>query len=121
MKLKKRIAGQRERRAFRVRNRVRPGSRPRLSVYRSNRQIYAQIIDDVAGRTLVSASTIEKGLGGSKQDNGNKDAAARVGKVLAERAVEAGIRQVAFDRGSYKYHGRIAALADSAREAGLEF
>lgn len=121
MRLKKRIARQRTRRAFRVRNRVRIGGRPRLSVFRSNRQISAQIIDDQSGQTLVAASSLEKGLGGAKQDNGNKDAAMRVGRALAERAGAAGIRSVAFDRGHYKYHGRIAALADAAREAGLEF
>jgi large subunit ribosomal protein L18 len=92
-----------------------------LSVHRSNRQISAQIIDDAAGRTLVAASSLEKDLGGAKQNNGNRSAAVRVGKALAERARQAGIQEVAFDRGSYKYHGRIAALADSAREAGLRF
>ncbi len=121
MKLPKRIAKQRLRRGYRVRNRVRAAGRLRLSVHRSNRQISAQIIDDAAGRTLVSASSIEKELGGCQQDNGNKDAASRVGKALAERATEAGIKQVAFDRGTCIYHGRIAALADSARQGGLEF
>ncbi|MBX3439634.1 MAG: 50S ribosomal protein L18 [Planctomycetaceae bacterium] len=121
MKLRSRIAKQRQRRGYRVRNRVRAAGRLRLSVYRSNRQIYAQIIDDVAGRTVVSASSIEKELGGPTQDNGNKEAAVRVGKALAARAAESGIKQVAFDRGPYRYHGRIAALADSAREGGLEF
>ena len=121
MRLLKRIAQQRERRGYRVRNRVRAAGRLRLSVHRSNRQISAQIIDDAAGRTLVAASSLEKELGGAKQNNGNRAAAARVGKALAERAQQAGIQEVAFDRGSYKYHGRIAALADSAREAGLRF
>ncbi len=121
MKLQKRIAKQRLRRGQHVRNRIRAAGRLRLSVYRSNRQIYAQIIDDTAGRTLIAASSLEQDLGGPKQDNGNKDAAQRVGKALAERAGAAGIKQVAFDRGIYKYHGRIAALADAAREGGLDF
>lgn len=121
MKLEKRIARQRLRRGYRVRNRIRAAGRLRLSVCRSNRQISAQIIDDVAGRTLVSASSLEKELGGPKQDNGNKASAARVGKALAERALQAGIKDVAFDRGAHQYHGRIAALAESAREGGLQF
>ena len=83
--------------------------------------MYAQIIDDSTGKTLVSASTVEKDLGGAGTYQGNKDAAARVGKTLGERAKAAGIEQVAFDRGRYKYHGRVAALADAAREAGLDF
>ncbi|MEZ6052310.1 MAG: 50S ribosomal protein L18 [Planctomycetaceae bacterium] len=121
MKLYKQIAKQRLRRGRHVRNRIRAAGRLRLSVFRSNRQIYAQIIDDTAGKTVVSASSIEKELGGPKKDNGNKDAAQRVGKALAERAGAAGIKEVAFDRGIYKYHGRIAALADAAREGGLDF
>jgi large subunit ribosomal protein L18 len=121
MKLQKRISKQRLRRGYRVRNRVRAAGRLRLSVHRSNRQISAQIIDDTAGRTLVSASSLEKQLGGPKKDNGNRDAAVRVGKALAERAGQSGINEVAFDRGSCQYHGRIAALADAAREGGLVF
>lgn len=121
MKLNKRIAKQRLRRGRHVRNRIRAAGRLRLSVFRSNRQIYAQIIDDTTGQTLVSASSIEKALGGPKVDNGNKVAAQRVGKTLAERATGAGITEVAFDRGTYRYHGRIAALADAAREGGLDF
>ena len=81
----------------------------------------AQIIDDEAGRTLVSASTAEKDLGGVGKPHGNVEAAKQVGKVLAERALAAGIKQVAFDRGAYAFHGRVAALAEAAREAGLEF
>jgi large subunit ribosomal protein L18 len=83
--------------------------------------MYAQIIDDVAGRTLVSASTLEKGLGGAGSNGSSKDDAEKVGAALGERAVAAGISEVSFDRGSYKYHGRVAALADAARKAGLQF
>lgn len=92
--------------------------RPRLCVFRSTKHIYAQIIDDVAGKTLVSASTVE---GGFTNYGGNKEAANAIGKLVAERAVAAGIKQVVFDRGGYIYHGRIAQLADGAREGGLEF
>ena len=91
--------------------------RPRLSVYRSENNIYAQIIDDVAGRTLCSASSVEKGFEGG----GNKEAAERVGKMIAERAIAKGIEEVVFDRGGYIYHGRVQALADAAREGGLKF
>ena len=120
MTVQKQIAKQRKRRQFRVRNRVRRDAhgRPRLSVFRSNRHIYAQIIDDSAGHTLVSASTLE---GGSGKYCGNKEAAAAVGKAIAERATEKGITKVVFDRGLFRYHGRIAALADAAREGGLDF
>ncbi len=92
--------------------------RPRLSVYRSEMHIYAQIIDDVAGNTLCSASTVEKGFEGV---GSNCEAAKKVGKTLAERAKAKGINTVVFDRGGYVYHGRVAALADGAREGGLEF
>ncbi|MBE6984818.1 MAG: 50S ribosomal protein L18 [Ruminococcaceae bacterium] len=92
--------------------------RPRLNVFRSNANIYAQIIDDVNGVTLVSASTVEKSFEGAK---GNAEAAKKVGKLVAERAKAKGIDQVVFDRGGYVYHGRIAALADGAREGGLNF
>ena len=92
--------------------------RPRLNVFRSNANIYAQIIDDVNGVTLVSANTLEKEFEGS---TGNCEAAKKVGTVLAERAKAKGIEEVVFDRGGYVYHGRIAALADGAREAGLKF
>lgn len=93
--------------------------RPRLSVFRSGRHIYAQIIDDVKGVTLAAASTVEKDLRGS--NGANTDAATQVGKMVAERAIKAGVTDVVFDRGGYKYHGRVKALADSAREAGLAF
>jgi large subunit ribosomal protein L18 len=121
MKLQERIAKQRWRRRNRVRNRVRASGRLRLSVYRSNRNISAQIIDDEAGRTLVSASTLEKSLGGPGKPHGNVEAARTIGRVIAERALAAGIKEVAFDRGDRTYHGRIAALAEAAREAGLSF
>ena len=91
--------------------------RPRLSVYRSENNIYAQVIDDVAGCTLCSASSVEKGFEGG----GNKEAAERVGKLIAERAIAKGIEEVVFDRGGYIYHGRVQALADGAREGGLKF
>lgn len=113
---------QRRRRAWRVRKRVRGSAeRPRLSVFRSLKHIYAQVIDDEAGRTLVSASTCEAEFSGGKSATGNKNAATHVGKALAERALAAGLKHVSFDRGSCKYHGRIAALAEAARTAGLEF
>ena len=92
--------------------------RPRLNVFRSNANIYAQIIDDVNGVTLVSANTLEKDFEGA---TGNVEAAKKVGAILAERAKAKGIEEVVFDRGGYVYHGRVAALAEGAREAGLEF
>ena len=92
--------------------------RPRLNVFRSNANIYAQIIDDVNGVTLVSANTLEKGFEGA---TGNAEAAKKVGTVLAERAKAKGIEEVVFDRGGYVYHGRVAALAEGAREGGLKF
>lgn len=110
------------RRHNRVRRRV-SGSqeRPRLSVFRSNIHIYAQVIDDSTGRTLAAASTVEKAL--AEQFNGSPkiDRAKAVGAAVAERAKAAGVTKVVFDRGGFKYHGRIQALADAAREAGLEF
>lgn len=123
MKVKKRIAKQRQRRAFRVHNRIRRSARgrPRLAVFRSNAHIYAQIIDDATGRTLVAASTLEKEVAGAGQYAGNKEAAARVGKLVAERAGAQGIKEVVLDRGRYRYHGRVASLAAAARESGLEF
>jgi len=112
----------RERRRFHVRNRVRgTADRPRLSVHRSHQHICVQVIDDLAGKTLVSVSTLDKELRESLTYGGNKAAAAIVGKTLAERALQAGIKEVRFDRGSCKYHGRIASLADAAREGGLVF
>jgi large subunit ribosomal protein L18 len=121
MKLAKRVTKRRERRAHRVRNRSRASGRVRLSVFRSNKHIYAQIIDDVAGKTLVAASTVEKELGGVGSSGGSAEDAGKVGAAIGQRALAAGIKEVSFDRGSYKYHGRVAALADAAREAGLQF
>ena len=99
--------------------------RPRLSVYRSVSHVYAQVIDDTKGATLVSAGTVEKGKGAAQDENrptgGNVASAKEIGKLIAERAKEKGIKKVVFDRGGYLYHGRIKALADAAREAGLEF
>jgi large subunit ribosomal protein L18 len=118
--IKKREA--RERRHRRVRGRV-AGSpeRPRLNVFRSETNIYAQVIDDAAGRTLVSASTIDRQIAGQVEGKTKTEAAKIVGQVLAQRAKDAGISQVVFDRGGYRYHGRVAALAEGAREGGLDF
>ncbi|MFN0092630.1 MAG: 50S ribosomal protein L18 [Acidimicrobiales bacterium] len=111
----------RVRRHRRVRKTVRgTPERPRLAVFRSNRHIVAQVIDDLGGRTLAAASTLEAGVRGAG-GTGNKAAAARVGALVAERAQATGVSQVVFDRGGFRYHGRVAALADAAREAGLEF
>jgi len=102
----------------RIRRKVKgSGERPRLAVYRSLNHIYAQVVDDELGKTIVSASTTEKDLRGTT--GGNLDAARRIGKAIAERALEKGIESVVFDRGGYLYHGRIKALTDAAREAGL--
>ena len=95
--------------------------RPRLNVFRSLRHVYAQIIDDSVGHTLVSASTLDGGIRGQCDGLKNAEAAKVVGRVLAERALAAGVTRVVFDRGGYKYHGRVKALAEAAREAGLEY
>jgi large subunit ribosomal protein L18 len=95
--------------------------RPRLNVFRSLNHIYAQVIDDVQGRTLVSASTMDKAVLAELQGQNKKAQAATVGRFVAERAREAGIEEVVFDRGGYRYHGRVKALADAAREGGLKF
>jgi large subunit ribosomal protein L18 len=122
MRHEKQIGLQKKRRGMRVRHRLkRVAVRPRLCVFRSHKHFYAQIIDDGAGRTLASASTMECELKKGLKYGGNKTAAALVGKTIAQRAIEAGIKEVAFDRREYKYHGRVAALADAAREAGLVF
>lgn len=112
-----------ERREARVRYQVkrRAKGRPRLSVHRSGRHIYAQVIDDTKGVTVAAASTLEKILREALKTSANKDAAGKVGTLIAERAKAAGISVVVFDRGGYKYHGRIKALADAAREGGLSF
>ena len=121
MSAKKNTLDPRKRRHRRVRKKVRgTADRPRLAVFRSNTHIYAQVIDDVAGRTLASASTVEASIR-SAGGTGNIDAAKRVGALVAERASAAGVTKVVFDRGGFLYHGRVAALADAAREAGLEF
>lgn len=110
----------RSRRRASVRSRVSgTPTKPRLSVFRSAKHIYAQVIDDMSGRTLAAASTRDKGV--SVSATGNAEAAAAVGKVLAERATSAGVTEVAFDRGGFKFHGRVKALADAAREGGLKF
>lgn len=95
--------------------------RPRLSVFRSLSNLYAQVIDDESGKTIVSASTVDKELKPVVKSGGNIDAAKAVGELVAKRAVEKGIKQVVFDRGGFQYHGRVKALADAAREGGLEF
>jgi large subunit ribosomal protein L18 len=112
----------RKRRHFRVRRKVEgTTARPRLNVFRSTKHIYAQLIDDVTGITLASASTVDPELKGSVEHGGNVDAAKKVGELVAKRALEKGVKEVVFDRGGYLYHGRIQALADAAREAGLDF
>ena len=122
MQHQRQILRQRQRRAIRVRNRVkRYASRPRLAIFRSHQNIYAQIIDDAEGKTLVSASSRDQVLRQGLPYGGNKTAAAAVGKALAQRALEAGVKEVVFDRRDYKFHGRVAALAEAAREAGLKF
>jgi large subunit ribosomal protein L18 len=116
------LGNQRQRRQFRVRKRIRgSAARPRLSVFRSHRNLACQIIDDASGKTLVAVGTKDKDVRGSVNYGGNKAAAQAVGKLLAQKAIAAGIKEVALDRGHYKYHGRVAALADAAREAGLSF
>ncbi len=95
--------------------------RPRLSVFRSGKHIYAQVIDDTAGRTLAAASSLDRALRESLRTGADADAAAAVGKLVAERALAAGVSAVVFDRGSYLYHGRVKALAEAAREGGLSF
>ena len=111
----------RRRRRVRTALRGRAAGKPRLSVHRSGRHIYAQVIDDANGRTVASASSLEKDMRESLKTGANIEAAKAVGKRLAERASAKGIKQVVFDRGSYLYHGRVKALADAAREGGLDF
>lgn len=111
----------RQRRARKARAKIRELGAHRLSVHRTPRHIYAQVISPSGDQVIVSASTIDKELRGDMQKTGNAEAAVAVGKAIAERAKGAGVSQVAFDRSGFKYHGRIKALADAAREAGLEF
>jgi large subunit ribosomal protein L18 len=112
-----------DRRKARVRRtlRARAYGKPRLSVFRSSKQIYAQIIDDEKGVTVASASSLEKDNRGALKTGANIEAAKTIGKLIAERAVAAGVKEVVFDRGAYMYHGRVKALADGAREGGLQF
>ena len=119
--IKKRLL-RRQRRKRRVRRTVEgTPQRPRLTVFRSHKNIYAQIIDDAAGRTIVSASSMDKPLRRQVSDGGNRAAAKVIGAALAAKAVQAGISKVVFDRNGYPFHGRVRALADAAREGGLEF
>lgn len=112
----------RVRRHLRVRKKIEGTAvRPRLNIFRSSKHIYAQLIDDVAGVTIVSASTVDKELSGSVTNGGSVESARQVGELVAKRAKEKGHTSIVFDRGGYLYHGRIQALADAAREAGLEF
>jgi large subunit ribosomal protein L18 len=112
-----------ERRKARVRKalKARAFGRPRLSVFRSDKNIYAQIIDDTTGRTLAAASTLDKDVKASVKNGSTAEAAAAIGKLIAERGTKAGVAEVVFDRGAYIYHGRVKALADAAREGGLQF
>ena len=118
----KTIQVRRQRRQHHVRRRLFGTSeRPRLSVFRSSKHIYAQVINDASGTTLAAASTLDPEIRAQKSYGGNKAAASVVGRVIAERAKQAGIDKICFDRRSYKYHGRVEALAQAAREAGLQF
>ena len=117
----KNVTDPRKRRQRRIRLKITgTPERPRLNVYRSLEHIYAQVIDDVAGRTLASASTIDKGVVEQIAGKKKREQAAIVGKIVAQRAIDAGVKEVVFDRGGYIYHGRIKALADGAREGGLK-
>ena len=118
MALSSRDSSQKRAQRTRIRLRKLANGRPRLSVFRSSKNIYAQVIDDERGVTLAAASSLE---GEGKTKGSDKDAAARVGALVAQRAIEKGVKDVIFDRGGYLYHGRVKALADAAREAGLNF
>jgi large subunit ribosomal protein L18 len=116
------ILRQRQRRRFRVRRSIRGTTdRPRLTIFRTHKHIYAQVVDDSTGRTLASASSMDRALRDGLGFGGNKQAAEAIGKAVAERAKAAGVSQVCFDRGSFRYHGRVAVLAEAARAAGLQF
>ena len=112
-----------QKRAQRIRRQIKKvaGDRPRLSVHRTSKNIYAQLIDDAKGHTIAAASTLEKDVKGSLSTGADTAAATAVGKLIAERATKAGVKDVVFDRGAYIYHGRIKALAEAAREGGLNF
>jgi large subunit ribosomal protein L18 len=112
---------ERRRKRLRYQLRIKSGGRPRLSVFRSGRHIYAQVIDDAQGRTLAAASSLEKEMRDGLRTGADREAATAVGKKVAERALAAGVTKVVFDRGPYLYHGRVKALADAAREGGLSF
>jgi large subunit ribosomal protein L18 len=112
---------ERRRSRLRYQLKLKSGGRPRLSVFRSGKHIYAQVIDDKQGRTLAAASSMEKDLRESLKTGADKDAATTIGKLVAERALAAGVTAVVFDRGPYIYHGRVKALAEAAREGGLSF
>lgn len=121
MRKQLRLNKQRQTRKFRVSNAVKKvSSRPRMCVFRSSRHISVQVVDDSCGKTIASASTYEKDFRASNKQGGNVEAAAVIGKVIAERALAAGVTAVAFDRKGYQYHGRVQALADAARDAGLD-
>ena len=111
----------RRKRRLRYQLKIKSGGRVRLSVHRSGHHIYAQVIDDAAGKTLAAASTLEKPMREQLKTGANRDAATAVGKLVAERAIAAGVKEVVFDRGAYIYHGRVKALGDAARESGLSF
>ena len=117
MALSPRVTNKKRAERNRIRLKKLGNGRPRLSVHRSNKNIYAQVIDDQSGVTLAAASTLE----GDSKGGADKEAAARIGKLVAERAIEKGVKDVVFDRGGFIYHGRVKALADAAREAGLNF
>ena len=123
MPTQKRLATTRQRRTHRVRNGLRRSAagKPRLTVFRSNKHTYAQVVDDVAGRTLAAASTVDPSIAGPGRAAGDVDSAQRVGRLIAERAKAAGVEAVVFDRGRYAFHGRVAAVASAAREGGLQF
>jgi large subunit ribosomal protein L18 len=112
---------ERRQRRLRISIRRKSGGRPRLSIFRSSKHIYAQIIDDTKGVTLAAASTLDEGVKGKVKTGANIDAAKEVGRLVAERAIKAGVKEVVFDRGGFMFHGRIKALADAAREGGLSF
>ena len=112
---------QRRRQRLRYQLRQKSAGRPRLSVFRSGKHIYAQVIDDAQARTVAAASSLDKGLKAELNGGADKSAAAAVGRLVAERAIAAGVSAVVFDRGAYLYHGRVKALADAAREGGLAF
>ena len=118
---KAKVTNARRKRSVRLKLRRSGAGRPRLSVFRSSKHIYAQVIDDLKGETLASASSLEKSMRDGGKTGADIDAAKAVGKLLAERAAEKGIKEVVFDRGQYLYHGRVKALADAARESGLSF